>query len=81
MGWWSWNDGGWLVMGVGMVLWLVLVVAVVWLLIRLSARSERAPGAPPAVRQTPEEILRERFARGEINAEEYRERTDLLKKQ
>ena len=79
MGWWNWADGGWLGMGVGMLLWLIVIVAVVWLMVRLLVRSERAPGEPPTARQTPEEILRERFARGEVNAEEYRQRSELLK--
>jgi len=77
MGWWNWGDGGWLGMGVGMLLWLVVIVVVVWLLLRVVTRTDAS--RPLVPRQTPEEILRERFARGEINEEEYRQRTELLK--
>lgn len=77
MGWWNWDGGGWLGM-IGMLLWLVVIVLLVVLLVRLFTGGARARSEPPA-RQTPEEILRERFARGEIDAEEYRQRSALLK--
>ena len=59
MGWW----GGWM-----MLWWLVIVVlvfvGVVWLL------RGRAGGPPPSDRG--EDVLRERYARGEIDDETYR---------
>lgn len=77
-----WNDGGgwgwgsWLLMSLMM---LVIVVLVAWGLLLLWRASE-APAArtSPAPARTPEAILAERLARGEIDAEEYRERLDAL---
>ncbi len=70
----GWGGNGW----VGLV-WMVLmwgaILAVVFAVVRgttgTSARGERSsPG--------PLEILDERFARGEISAEEYAERRQVL---
>lgn len=78
---WMWGpDGGWgwLGMGLGMVLWLVLIVAVVWIAVRLLARSEPTPpiASPPG--PSPADVLRTRFARGEIDENEYRQRLAVL---
>lgn len=56
---------------VGMVVvWAVLIGLVVWAVTRLlPARHES--GLPQAPRETPEEILDRRFARGEIDLETY----------
>ena len=65
MGW-----GGWLLMTLAMVaFWALVVFAVVALF-----RSD----APGAARRTPEQILDERLARGEIDAAEYQARRDAL---
>jgi putative membrane protein len=72
-----WMDGdhmdgwGW-VMGIGMLLVLVLIVALVFFLVRESGRnSGSGPGAQDA--------LDHRFARGEIDEDEYRKRREILK--
>lgn len=71
--WWH-NDpgwGGWLMMIIGMGgFWILLTVLVVALL-----RTGGTAGTPgPDAR----EILQQRFARGEIDAEEYLARLDTL---
>lgn len=73
------GDGGWM-MGAPMILWSLLlvglVVAGVWLLWRaISGRSER-----PSVRSgsTARAILEERFARGEIDQDEFEQRRRAL---
>lgn len=63
MGWW------WLV---GLLVVVLLVTAIVALALRSSG--PRA-AAPP---DEPREVLRARFARGEISREEYEERDALL---
>jgi putative membrane protein len=73
----DWDGSGWawwwmLPMMTFMVL---LVGAVIWAVIAL-ARSNST--AQPPARLTAEDILNERFARGEIDAPEYRERTETL---
>jgi putative membrane protein len=74
---WNLDGGAWLGMGFGMLVWLVLGVIAVWLIVRgLIALDRTRTDGPP--RSTPDEILRERFARGEIDAEEYERRLTLL---
>ena len=41
----------------------------------------RRGGGPPWARDTGRSVLDERFARGDITADEYRERRDVLKEQ
>ncbi len=66
-------DGwGW-VMGIGMLLVLVLIVALVFFLVRGSVGNSGS-GAPSA-----HDALDHRFARGEIDEDEYRKRRDILK--
>lgn len=65
-GWWVW-------MMLMMVLFLgAIIVGAVWL-----ARNTTAGPASPH-RQTPSEILDERFAEGALSADEYRARKDAL---
>jgi putative membrane protein len=77
MMWWfgpgmtAWGYG---LMTVSMVLFWALVIFGVVALVRYLSRNDRASAAPP----TPEELLAERFARGEIDEEEYRGRLDVL---
>ncbi len=74
---WNWDGGAWLGMGAGMLLWLVLGVVVVWLVVRGLIALERARTDGPT-NSTSDEILRERFARGEIDADEYERRRTVL---
>jgi putative membrane protein len=77
MGDWSW--GGWTAMVVTMVLFWTLVAVVALLVIR----SLREGGDMPSGRRdplpSPEHILEERFARGEIDAEEFDHRRRVLR--
>jgi putative membrane protein len=73
---------GWFAMSVGMLLfWALLITAAVLLFRALSLGSERthAPGSPGEPGPSPEQILAERFARGEIDEEEYRRRLSVLR--
>jgi putative membrane protein len=63
MGWW-----GWLMM---VAFWVVVVLLVVW-----AVRSTTAGRS--IEEKDPLRILDERFARGEIEVEEYRERRTVL---
>jgi len=55
-----------------------LVAVVTWLVVRIfpKVRRDERPEAP---RDSAEEILRERFARGEITAEEYQRAIEILR--
>jgi putative membrane protein len=77
MGWYDdgvgW--GGWIVMTVAMVAFWALVVFAVLALFRGTQRSgETSPG-----RQDANRILDERFARGEIDEDEYHARSGVLR--
>jgi putative membrane protein len=63
-------------LGLGVVMMLALwgaIAVAVWAIARSSPGREDRNGGPDA-----EEILRERFARGEIGEEEFRTRRDAL---
>jgi putative membrane protein len=67
----GWDAGlWWPFMLVRFLLWGVLLSLLVWFAVRVFSR-RRDDTRPGATRDSAEEILRERFARGEINAEEY----------
>lgn len=79
---WGWNNGmmGWgygsaLVGGIIQMLFLLVVIILVFLLIK---RSNHLFGSENYSRS--EEILKERFAKGEITEEEYKKMKDVLKK-
>lgn len=75
------GDGGW--WGFGMMLIVLLAVALIVVgvvfLVRSSSGGERP--APRPERSRALEILDERFARGEIDREEYEERRRTLSEQ
>lgn len=75
----GWGWGGWLAMGLFMLIfWGVLVWAVVTLTRHWQSRPPGAPTEPPRGASGPRQIIDERFARGEIDEAEYRQRRDLL---
>jgi len=68
---------GWVGMTIGMVLFWGLLIAVVFLAVRALPRvpDHRDRSSVPSA----EELLAERFARGEIDDEEYRKRLTTLR--
>lgn len=73
--------GGWVLMSLGMVaFWTLFAVLLVALVrgLRDDRGARRDQGAPPEPRPAARQVLDERFARGEIDAEEYKARRDLL---
>lgn len=85
MMWWhdgGWGAGQWLAMSLMMVLfWGLLAVAAYWVIRSLRTDHQQAmppsptPASPTA---TADQVLAERFARGEIGAEEFAERRAVL---
>jgi len=70
---------GWVVMALFWGLVVVALVAAIRWLIRAGDRGGAAPAVPPAVRpDDPLEILRQRYARGEIDDEEFERRRKTL---
>jgi len=75
--WFGAGDGLWMIGG--LLFLIALIVLVVWVVNALM-RSDRAPRAPSGdpSRPTPTDILRERFARGEITEEQFEQAKKVL---
>ncbi len=74
-----WSGGGWMFFGpLMMIVFVAAIVVVVVLVVRWlgGAGHGAAPYPPPG--RTPLDILKERFARGEIDKEEFEERRRTL---
>jgi putative membrane protein len=72
----GWGDGPgpWALIPLTFFLvWIAVIAFAVWRF--------RRGGGPPWARNAGHSVLSERYARGEITAEEYRERRDVLKEQ
>ncbi|MFD5462227.1 SHOCT domain-containing protein [Kitasatospora sp. NPDC127059] len=86
-----WNDHGMNGWGIGLMtvsmllFWALVVLGVVALVRHLGRTTPHGPAvpsppaAPPSQRPTPEQLLAERLARGEIDPDEYRTRLDTLR--
>ena len=74
MMWWpdGWGWGGWLMMTLTMLAFWGIVA---WVIVTLV----RQPGTRRETNPNAEEILAERFARGEIDEEEYTKRRAMLR--
>jgi putative membrane protein len=77
----TWGWIGWILMSFGMVaFWAVVITAIVlavrWLIDQRGNTSASVTGQSRA-----EDLLAERFARGEIDDNEYRKRLALLREQ
>ena len=81
MFWYGNGMSGWgyVLMTVSMVLFWALVIAGVVALVRYLGRDTQAAFTSPPQRHTPEQVLAERFARGDIDEEEYSRRLDTLR--
>jgi len=81
----SWSGADWALMSVAMLLfWAVVVAGVMWL-VRTGGNSGPRPGDRDSTdkpgrpdRSSAQDILDERYARGELSDEEYRARRDVL---
>ena len=81
-GGWGWGWGGWILTAMVMTLFFALVITAIVALVRYLGgpghhHGPTGHGLQPGRR--PEDILAERFARGEVDDEEYRRRDALLR--
>jgi putative membrane protein len=72
-GWGPGGGWGWLWGPIVLLLWMALIATVVWFVVR-SARPRERSGLEWA-----REVLAERYARGELATDEYRERLEQLR--
>lgn len=81
MGWnhYQWGFGGWVAMALMMVIFWGLVAALVMWIVRSQSRDRpHADGAErPAM--SPDSVLAQRFARGEIDEDEFARRRAVLR--
>lgn len=68
----GWHDGGW------GFLWMILVWAIFLAIVVVFVRAAFPSGGRDERSRGAREILAERFARGEISEDEYRERKRVL---
>ena len=79
----TWHMGSEWVFGVALIwglFWIAVIVAVVVLVIRWLNNPARHTSSGPAAGESAEELLRRRFAAGEIDEEEFRRRLDVLRR-
>jgi putative membrane protein len=74
MGWDGWGFGA--MFGLGHLLWWALIVVAIVVFVRWLTKDARRAGGPAGDRAI--EILRERFARGEIDKAEFDARKRVL---
>lgn len=83
----DWNgDGGWPNDGVGSVLMILgmvvfwgLIIAAIVLVVRRPAGQDRATAGSTLAPRTPQQMLADRFAAGEIDEAEFISRLDALR--
>jgi putative membrane protein len=78
----GWGGGQWVAMILMMVVFWAVIAAIAISWARSSGRSRHEHHSlpvPPAASHDAERILHERFARGEIDEDEYTRRHELLK--
>lgn len=75
----GWHALGWLWVLIPLLMWGALLVLLAWVVTRrFFIQSGRVRGLSGPQWSQAEEILRERYARGEIDTEEYLERSRIL---
>lgn len=81
MFWYGNNMNGWgyAGMGLGMVLFWALIILGIVALVRYSRGNQQDPRPPFIDAPSPEQVLAGRFARGEIDDTQYRERVAVLR--
>jgi putative membrane protein len=78
---------GWLGMLITLLFWGGLLVLIIWAVVRIVTAIEHRHGTPPHTPQghtqseSAGEILKQRYARGEIDTEEFEERRRMLREE
>ena len=72
------GNGWWAMMALGWIMGLIIIGLLVWTVVQGASPRRTEAASPPGAR-TAESILADRFARGEIDDDEYRRRLDTLR--
>jgi putative membrane protein len=79
-GWDGWSWGGWVLMALAMVVfWALVITGVVITIHYVSGGSTHANPHPASGSPRAEDVLSERFARGEIDEDEFRRRIAVIR--
>ena len=80
MFWYGHDLSGWgyVLMAIGMAVFWVLVIGGFVALIRAMTTNPTPSNLPPQAGPTPQQVLADRYARGEIDDEEYTRRLKIL---
>jgi putative membrane protein len=76
-GWPMMGGFGWVGLTIQILFWLAILALIVWAIMRIFPRN-RHTGTSQTHTETAEEILRQRYARGEIDDKEYEARQNVL---
>ena len=74
--WHNWWGGWWIIMPLVM---LAFLGAFIWFMVAIGRAAPALPRIGPDPEEDAERILAERYARGEIDDDEYRRRLDTLR--
>jgi putative membrane protein len=77
---WGFGPGGWLRLALGLLLWLLVIGLLVGLVVQVVRGPRRRYWMQGPHHEDPEQLLRARFARGEIGADEFQQRLDVLRR-
>jgi putative membrane protein len=73
-----WHDMGWGMMGLGWLFWIIILAVIIWAVIRFTGTTRSSSAHIPG-NETPLEILKKRYARGEITKPQFDEmKKDLM---
>jgi putative membrane protein len=75
---WGWGIGPGVLLG--LLLWILFVGLLIALIVRLVRGPRRRYWMQGPHPDDPEQVLRTRFARGEIGADEFQQRLDVLRR-
>jgi putative membrane protein len=74
----GWGYGGWFMGIINIIFWVVVIIGIVYLIKYLSFLAKQS-GQQSKETDSALDILRERYAKGEINKEEFEEKKKILK--
>lgn len=67
-----WHDMGWGGMWFGWIFWLLIIAIIVWAVITMTRNRQKSDSAQGSAQtESPLDILKKRYARGEITKEQF----------